>query len=51
MERGNKKRKLSKQQREEKRIQHANTFKYGFDHGYNLGYEIGLREASKYTTS
>lgn len=35
-----KRRKDGKQKREAKRIQHANTYKEGFDHGFQLGLQV-----------
>jgi hypothetical protein len=41
------KRKLNKRQREQKRIEHANTWNEAFTFAYNLGYEQGKIDGVK----
>jgi hypothetical protein len=41
------KRKLNKRQREQKRIEHANTWNEAFTFAYNLGYEQGKKDGRK----
>lgn len=42
-----KRRKDPKRVREVKRIQHANSYKEGFDDGFQLGMQVGMRHAKE----
>lgn len=41
------KKKPNKQQREQKKTEHANTWRNGFDFGYNMGYAQALQDKEK----
>src|SRR5690606_39027592 len=43
-----KRKKLSKRERMERRLQHANTYQEGFEHGFQLGLQVAGANDSKY---
>lgn len=41
------KKKLSKKQRIEKKLEHVETWNQGFEYGFQMGYEKGFKEAAE----